>query len=453
MEKSNLEKLDLRIKWGLLAVSLLTLLGLAAAHLRENVFAEWRQYRSQYAKLLWDKAEDDRGKGIAEQFEVRVVQNYLPGLGKVDRCVTCHAGIDDPRMADQAQPFTTHPGNHVKIHYPERFGCTVCHNGQGRATEADDAHGRVEHWEYPMIDKEFVVATCARCHFEGDLFGEDGYLARASGRGGQAAATAAEKLIARGKEVFETRGCLGCHTRDGKGAGIGPDLTTVGDATRHHFDFSQFAKDEARTVVAWHRKHFQTPSEVIPSTSMPDIIDFDGKDVDALVAYILSMRTKMGSSYEFRRPGQPPVEGISGKALYEKYCISCHGKDGKGGVENRNYAKGTVPPHDTLAEKMFLEYAEDAEYVSDLLAKGVDIDKMSPPLDVDSHARVLAQYRSVVEVIKKGNPAGKKDPEGPTPPLQMPGWDGRMDPEDVKSILAYLLTLYPWEDEEEEGEE
>ena len=104
MEAADGDKIEKQVKIGVLVTSLLTLAFLVTAYLSENVFADWVQLRSEYSEILTKKANDDRGRSIAELFEVRMVQNYVPELKRVDRCVTCHAGIDDPRMADEKQP-------------------------------------------------------------------------------------------------------------------------------------------------------------------------------------------------------------------------------------------------------------------------------------------------------------------------------------------------------------
>ena len=154
MAKLDLEGMERRTKWLLLVVSVATLVLLIVSALQENVFDEWRLIRRDYAKILEAKATGDRGKAIAAQFEVGIDQIVLPALGSVDRCITCHTGLDDPRMVDEAQPFTTHPADILFNHPPEEFGCTICHQGQGRATKTAEAHGDSEDWLYPKLEKQ-----------------------------------------------------------------------------------------------------------------------------------------------------------------------------------------------------------------------------------------------------------------------------------------------------------
>jgi len=120
---------------------------------------EWTGYQQQFLNKL-QKAER---RGISGGIK----QLIVPQLSRVDRCTTCHLAIDKPQLALAEEPFTAHPGEYLKWHPPEQFGCTVCHGGQGLATEVQAAHGEVEHWEKPLLRGELVQAACNKCH--GDL--------------------------------------------------------------------------------------------------------------------------------------------------------------------------------------------------------------------------------------------------------------------------------------------
>ena len=61
------------------------------------------------------------------------------GMPKVDRCMTCHVGIDKKGFEDAPQPYTTHPKIDFMVgpssaHPISEFGCTSCHLGRGRGT-------------------------------------------------------------------------------------------------------------------------------------------------------------------------------------------------------------------------------------------------------------------------------------------------------------------------------
>ena len=60
----------------------------------------------------------------------------------MDRCTTCHLGIDKKGYEDAPQPYTTHPKLELFLQGPhpiDRIGCTACHQGRGRATSFVDA--------------------------------------------------------------------------------------------------------------------------------------------------------------------------------------------------------------------------------------------------------------------------------------------------------------------------
>ncbi len=215
--------------WSSLGVAAL----LFAAAVEENFLRRWRQIQAS--------ARTDAGP-----VEVRLRQIVVPKLHVTDRCVSCHLG-----MAPGEQGVTGHPqsGNsngrlgeptyaahRPVVHDPGEFGCTVCHGGQGRATEEPDAHGRVPHWPEPMLPSKYAYAGCGSCHTH----------LRVPNQG----------ELARGRNLFERCDCLACHRVDGRGGTLrageaggmeGPDLSRVGVAG---FDRQWYAKHLAKHKAA-----------------------------------------------------------------------------------------------------------------------------------------------------------------------------------------------------------
>lgn len=191
----------------LLASSLATLALLGTAAYQENVLQEWRQIQRSYQRKL--------GATGAKVPREQLRQIVVPTLGVTDRCVTCHIGMapgEAPIAGDRL--FDRHPG---VVHDPADYGCTICHGGQGRATTADAAHGRVHFWPEPMVPREFAYAGCGTCHTHLAVPN----LAR----------------LDRGRAIFERSDCLACHRLDGRGGTLrpggaggmeGPDLSRVG---------------------------------------------------------------------------------------------------------------------------------------------------------------------------------------------------------------------------------
>ncbi len=127
----------------------------------------------------------------------------------VDRCEICHLGVREPvtLKADYLAPagpgkkpdnlataFVSHPNKELlQIHNPDRFGCSSCHNGNGRATtNVVKAHGLNPFWLHPLYRKENTEAGCQQCHSNDRVIqGAD--------------------VLNLGKDMFYQRGCIGCH--------------------------------------------------------------------------------------------------------------------------------------------------------------------------------------------------------------------------------------------------
>jgi len=139
------------------------------------------------------------------------INNFGSG-GLVDRCQSCHLGMDTKLVplsmrltsADlgatksKNAPFSSHPAvDLLKIHDPEKFGCSPCHGGNGRALDSvERGHGRYEHWLWPLYYRENYQAGCQQCHVSDML-------------------TEQAPVLNRGKDLFRSRGCIGCHKFEG----------------------------------------------------------------------------------------------------------------------------------------------------------------------------------------------------------------------------------------------
>ena len=91
-------------------------------------------------------------------------------IEQVDRCHTCHMGVDSGNYTDASIPlqFRTHPHRSTlfSAHPVENFGCTSCHQGQGRATDA------LSHSSWHLEEKHGKE----RWHYQGDHYWEDPLL-------------------------------------------------------------------------------------------------------------------------------------------------------------------------------------------------------------------------------------------------------------------------------------
>jgi len=125
--------------------------------------AEWREAQVRFRQI------ESRVKNPHQLAQAATVgglrQIWLPELDRVDRCTTCHLGIDDPAFAGSPAPFAMHPGTWLTTHPTDRFGCTTCHDGQGEATDSlYAAHRPTPLFDRPMRPLETIEANCGTCH-------------------------------------------------------------------------------------------------------------------------------------------------------------------------------------------------------------------------------------------------------------------------------------------------
>jgi mono/diheme cytochrome c family protein/predicted nucleic acid-binding Zn-ribbon protein len=249
---------------------------------------------------------------------------------KVDRCTTCHLGIDKKGYEQAPQPYTTHPELELYLrgaHPMEKVGCTACHQGRGRATsfqnaahvpsskEQEQAWGKytdsheyhgLHYWDLPMLAKGHTTSQCAKCHR------------------GVVEVPKAERLNT-GLLLVERYGCHGCHKIKGW-EGLrkaGPDLTRIASKTSEDW------------IVRW----IQEPRAFRPTRmpqiwgvrtadkQTPDLNARDAAEINAVTAYVLA---KSG-----RQVYPPPPRGdlAAGRELFEKVgCLACHrvGDDRRG---------------------------------------------------------------------------------------------------------------------------
>ena len=265
---------------------------------------------------------------IDPSIEVRqvLVRNITEELNfaqvpRIDRCQSCHLGIDNPDYADAPQPFTAHPNlatfvSRESSHPVDDFGCTSCHRGRGRklsfsgATHMpeseEEEHAWVEkygwkedhYWDRPMYQASLTEAGCIKCHRD------------------QVFIPQAQDLN-QSRMTFELAGCWGCHNTAGyeEKRNRGPSLTRIGAKTDRDF------------VARWVRD----PKAFRPSTWMPRFWDLDNNpdselgnrndtEVAAIVEYIFEQ------SRDEPEYGPPPRgDRARGETLANEVgCAGCH---------------------------------------------------------------------------------------------------------------------------------
>lgn len=440
----------------------LAVAGLVVAAFYKDQFREWKTWQQAYLKNELARAANAEQRDAAARLPVEIKQFVLPELNRVDRCVTCHIAAEDPSYGGFPEPLTYHP-NHAQ-HPFEKFGCTICHQGQGRATTREAAHGRVAHWEHPLLPMKYIESACAKCHLPTDV-------------------PQAPKL-ARGREVFEELGCIGCHKLHGIGGVIGPELEHVG-ATRG---------------PEWLLAHFKNPGAVTPGSAMP-AIQASAADLDALTLYVLSFTGEpMGAYYVSAETIPSPAVGR--RLFEEKGCFACHSIGGKGGaigpaldeIAKRHDAQwmvthlrnpravtpGSVMPQFDFTEQQIRALTEFLLSLSD--PNVVGFLKIPPLLDPLERGKVVfkkygcagchgrdggggvpnpnaktAQQVPSLKFVADGYTKAEVrqrilngqreitplDAKRPPPPLYMPPWRDKIQDGELDDLVAYLFSLKP----------
>jgi len=315
----NEEKYTYRVqRWALGGAALLVLL-LILAWVVEGRGKEWRHLQREYEALLVDLSGDP---AAGRELEKGIFQVELPQFKRNDRCISCHFGLEDERMAGLGAPHGKHPGAFLEEHPVDAFGCTLCHGGQPQALNKDDAHGREgeAHWPLPMLEQPYIQSSCGKCH-----------LAIFDGEATAAGAMPGMDVFSRGKEVFSREGCLGCHKARGVGGILGPDLTEQGEKTRHEYSFQNVRGEQS--VSQWLKEHFRDPEMVSPGSQMLRI-DLEEEELDALATFVMGLaKPDIPFDYfaiETLNEFKGIRDSLSGKAAYAQLCSSCHGKKGEG---------------------------------------------------------------------------------------------------------------------------
>jgi cbb3-type cytochrome oxidase cytochrome c subunit len=285
---------------------------------------------------------------------------------RYDRCTTCHLGIDRPtftrealrelgekssqelrdklkdaryalrqrgkiaktnlnpedvqlkqvKLSDsQINAFSAHPRLDLFVegnspHPAEKFGCSICHAGQGSSTSflkaahtpnnsvqqakwAKDLDWEHDHnWDFPMLPRRFIESSCVKCHHQiTDLIREG-------------SRDEAPKLL-RGYNLVRENGCFGCHEIAGikGGRSVGPDLRleptppldayTPAEKTKMTADplnppgamrkvGPSLRRLSEKTNRDWLKKWIRAPRDFRPDTKMPHFFGLANNSPDML---------------------------------------------------------------------------------------------------------------------------------------------------------------------------
>ena len=293
--------------FGWTSLILLILLSVAPA---KNFFADWHRYQRGYERLISKRSD---AVTLRRHFEPGIQQIWLPEMGVVDRCSTCHSALKEPTLADVAiQPYRPHPPIPHKL---EEFGCVVCHRGQGTATSVEDAHKSTLAWEEPLLPAKYLESSCGQCHQQ-DLKGTP--------------------QLNLGRKTLRAYGCVHCHTvkqPDGTviaGTDDPPSLAHIADKTTREW------------VYAW----LKDPQAYSTTTTMPNfkLSDEDARDVSAFLissSTPAALKVVQASLDEAKKVKDDAGLLTKASSLYgESFCASCHAVQNAAG----NLVGGNIGP-------------------------------------------------------------------------------------------------------------
>jgi len=150
----------------------------------DQFFNRWEKHQTAYFEQVCSLATSGTEKKAIDERSPRIEQIIVTQFGesRVDRCATCHIASDDPRFQGHAEPLRAHAysaalgdvernGRWERRHKFTDFGCTICHDGQGRGLEAFYAHGEDTFWPDPMLG--YVTQANWNTDFKANLTGKE----------------------------------------------------------------------------------------------------------------------------------------------------------------------------------------------------------------------------------------------------------------------------------------
>ena len=302
MPAEDMGKLSYRIRLTFAVTTVIFVLVLAISPIKDYR-AEWKHYKRAFVKYAQGRPDT---KKLLADYSPDIDQVWLPGMNVVDRCTTCHQGITQTSLADPSvpQPFRGHP---PIPHQVRDWGCTVCHRGQGPATETAEAHETTLAWEKPILPAHYLQAACGSCH-QADI--------------------KETPQLARGRELLARLNCQGCHKLTNlERPMLGPDLSSVGYKVSREWIYKWLK--EPRTVLDKDGNVTVNGYENGDESRMPKF-RLTEDEIKALSGYLSAQKAKAIEPYKINPAvvaawsKKPDVLSQSEVRFRQMMCTTCH---------------------------------------------------------------------------------------------------------------------------------
>ena len=302
MPAEDMGKLSEKLRLTFAVSTVVCVLALAISPLKD-FRAEWKHYKRWFVKYAQTRPDT---KKLLADYAPNIDQVWLPGMNVTDRCTTCHQGITQSSLADASvpQPFRAHP---PVPHNVRQWGCTICHRGQGPATEVAEAHETTLAWEQPILPAHFLQASCGRCHQSDFKEGPQ---------------------LARGRELLTHLNCQGCHKLNNLDRPtLGPDLSSVGYKVTREWIYKWLK--EPRTILDNDGNVAMNGYENEPEPRMPNF-RLNEEELKALSGFLSVQKAKPIEKYKINPAvvtawsKKPDLISQGEVRFRQMMCTTCH---------------------------------------------------------------------------------------------------------------------------------
>jgi mono/diheme cytochrome c family protein len=254
-------------------------------------------------------AEHAHGSHHETDQTVEVNEPILHGKFQEATCRNCHAEV----MELEGAPLLS-KGKQLFV----KLGCHGCHLADGYASEGkvgprlNRIGSKVDaSWLYRWIKqpKDYLPKTrMPEFGFsERDLMGVTAYLLAASDKDYKLGVKFEPGDSEKGKKLFESVGCQGCHTLNGKGENFGPDLSRIAN------------KVNADWLVTW----IGNPHSYNEKSKMPDL-RLSGQEASDIATYLIQFGKKEVIIGLEAKLNDPNLVKHGETVIRRRGCFACH---------------------------------------------------------------------------------------------------------------------------------